>query len=88
MLLRRESGHYAENVRYFEEELTRKGLYFERFERSNTFVIPEPSEAICKKYQLATFVDTNGERRAHIIIFPFHEKVIMDELISNLAGEN
>ena len=87
MLLRRESGHYAENVRYFEEKLTQNGLYFERFEMSNTFVIPEPSEEICKKYQLATFVDSKGERRAHVIIFPFHKKEIMDELLADLVGD-
>ena len=87
MLLRRESGHYAENVRYFEEKLTQNGLYFERFEMSNTFVIPEPSEEICKKYQLATFVDSKGNRRAHVIIFPFHKKEIMDELLADLVGD-
>ena len=87
MLLRRESGHYAENVRYFEEKLTQNGLYFERFEMSNTFVIPEPSEEICKKYQLATFIDSKGERRAHVIIFPFHKKEIMDELLADLVGD-
>ena len=87
MLLRRESGHYVENVRYFEEKLLQNKLYFERFEKSNTFVIPEPDEEICKKYQLATFIDAKGERRAHVIIFPFHQREIMDELVSDLAGE-
>ena len=87
MLLRRKSGHYSENVQYFEEKLLQNGLYFERFEKSNTFVIPEPCEEICKKYQLATFVDSKGERRAHVIIFPFHQKDIMDELVADLVGE-
>ena len=59
-------------------------LPFERFENSNTFVIPKPREEICKKYQLATFVDYDGLEKAHIIIFPFHEREIMDELIEDL----
>ena len=84
MLLRCESDHYQSNVLYFEGAMVANGLAFERFESSNTFVIPEPCEEICKKYQLATFVDGFGEKRAHIIIFPFHEHKIMDELIADL----
>lgn len=84
MLLRCESGHYQANLLYFENALTSNGLAFERFECSNTFVIPKPCEEICKKYQLATFVDNAGEQKAHIIIFPFHEHKIMDELVSDL----
>lgn len=87
MLLRLESDHYISNVLYFEAELSRNGLEFERFESSNTFVIPKPSEEICKKYQLATFIDAKGEEKAHIIIFPFHKREIMDELIGDLKGE-
>ena len=84
MLLRRESGHYIANVAYFEDGLKKRGLAFERFENSNTFVIPKPCEDICKKYQLATFVDYDGCEKAHVIIFPFHEKEIMDELLEDL----
>lgn len=87
MLLRLESEHYISNVLYFEAGLSRNGLEFERFESSNTFVIPKPSEEICKKYQLATFIDAKGEEKAHIIIFPFHKREIMDELIGDLKGE-
>jgi glutamate/tyrosine decarboxylase-like PLP-dependent enzyme len=88
MLLRRESGHYSANVNYFELGLKKRGLEFERFENSNTFVIPKPCEEVCKKYQLATFVDRDGEQKAHVIIFPFHKKEIMDTLARELAGES
>ena len=87
MLLRRESTHYSANVRYFEDGLRSNGLSFERFENSNTFVIPKPCEDICKKYQLATFVDHDGLEKAHIIIFPFHKREIMDELVADLKKE-
>ena len=87
MLLRLEGDHYISNVLYFEKGLSEKGLTFERFENSNTFVIPKPCDEICKKYQLATFVDLDGEQKAHIIIFPFHIREIMDELIDDLKGE-
>ena len=86
MLLRLESDHFVSNVLYFEEALSKNALEFERFERSNTFVIPKPPDEICKKYQLATFIDARGEKKAHIIIFPFHKREIMDELISDLKG--
>ncbi|MBQ8409454.1 MAG: hypothetical protein IJY39_11400 [Clostridia bacterium] len=84
MLLRRHPEHFCENVLYFEEKMKANKLPFERFETSNTFVVPKPCEEVCKKYQLATFVDYDGNEKAHIIIFPFHEKRIMDELIGDL----
>ncbi len=87
MLLRCESGHYSENVTYFEDSLRNSMIEYERFENSNTFVIRKPDENICKKYQLATFIDSNGEEKAHIIIFPFHKKEIMNELVADLRGE-
>lgn len=83
-LLRRDPDHYCENVAYFEEKLRAAGLSYERFENSNTFVVPKPTEEICKKYQLATFLDKEGRERAHIIIFPFHQKEIMDELVRDM----
>ena len=88
ILLRRESGHYSENVSYFEDSLQKNGIEYEKFGNSNTFVIRKPDEDICKKYQLATFIDSKGEERAHIIIFPFHKKEIMNELVADLKGEN
>ena len=87
MLLRREPEHFCTNVVYFEEQLRRAGVEFTRFERSNTFIIDRPNDEICKKYQLATFVDRDGEQKAHVIIFPFHKKEIMDELVHQLRGQ-
>ncbi|MBE6585652.1 MAG: hypothetical protein E7645_03895 [Ruminococcaceae bacterium] len=86
MLLRRGNHHYISNVCYFENGMKLAGLSYERFENSNTFVIHKPCDKICKKYQLATFLDSDGMEKAHIIIFPFHEKEIMDELIGDLLG--
>ena len=85
MLLRREPAHYCRNVLYFEEKLKANGLPYERFETSNTFVVPQPNEEICQKYQLATFLDSDGMQKAHIIIFPFHEERIIDDLIADLV---
>jgi len=87
MLLRREPEHFCENVLYFEEKLRDAKIPFERFGSSNTFIINKPSDEICKKYQLATFVDSHGAHKAHIIIFPFHKKEIMDELVEDARGD-
>ena len=87
MLLRRDSGHYSANIRYFEDKLRELGVEFERFENSNTFVIKKPSEEICKRFQLATFLDYDGIEKAHVIIFPFHIREIMDELAEDLARD-
>ena len=62
-------------------------IEFERFENSNTFVIAKPCEEICKKYQLATFLDHDGREKAHVIIFPFQKREIMDELIADLKNQ-
>ena len=88
ILLRRSPTHYIENVNYFEKKLTESNLQFERFENSNIFVIEKPSFEICRKYQLASFFDSNGNEKAHIIIFPFHKKQIMDELILDISNNN
>ena len=87
MLLRREPEHFCENVLYFDGKLSEARVAFERFGLSNTFIIAKPSDAICKKYQLATFVDSDGAEKAHIIIFPFHEERIIDELVADLAKD-
>lgn len=87
MLLRRDPEHFCENVIYFEGKLRDAGIAFERFGPSNTFIIAKPSDAICKKYQLATFIDSDGAEKAHIIIFPFHRKEIMDELVWDMLRQ-
>ena len=86
-LLRRSPDHYSENVFYFEGKLKSAGVSFERLGDANTFVIDKPSEEICKKYQLATFFDKCGKERAHIIIFPFHKKSVIDELADDLKKQ-
>ena len=85
MLTRLPENHFSENVKYFAEKLDSAGIKYEREGYSNTFVIRKPSDEVCKKYQLATFVLSDGIERAHIIIFPFHEREIMDELVGDLA---
>lgn len=84
VLLRRPSDHYSKNVDYFEAELNKVGVPYERFENSNIFVIAKPRDEICRKYQLADFVNADGVECAHIIIFPFHKKQIIDELICDI----
>ena len=86
MLSRLPEDHYSSNVKYFAERLDSAGVRYEREGNSNTFVIEKPSDEVCKRYQLATFVLSDGIERAHIIIFPFHEREIMDELVRDLKA--
>lgn len=83
ILLRSPENNYAANVEFFDKQLKDNGITFFRFENSNTFVIDKPSDEICKKYQLATFFDGDKEK-AHIIIYPFHKKQIMQELVEEI----
>lgn len=84
VLLRHEANHFNENVEYFQNKLIENNIYFEKFNNSNIFVIEKPSDEICKKYQLASFTESDGTKKAHIIAFPFHKKEIIDELVSDI----
>ncbi len=85
MLYRKPENHYSANVEFFENLLKDGGVKYEKFyENGNIFVVDKPADGICKKYQLATFTDENGSEKAHIIIFPYHEKEIMEELVKEM----
>ena len=84
VLNRHEETHFIENVHYLENRLKEENISFDRFEKSNIFVVNKPNDEICKKYQLASFVDEDGVKKAHIIAFPFHKKEIIDELVNDL----
>lgn len=77
---------YAQNVALFESMMKQFGVKYSRAENSNIFVINEPSERISKKYQLSDFED-NGEKKSHIIIFPYHKAENMLELVSDLVKD-
>lgn len=85
---RKPADYYAKNVEYFADKLQEKGIGYQRFSSfSNIFVIDKPSDRLCKKYQLSDFSADGGRAKAHIIIFPFHEKEYMDDLIGDLSKE-
>lgn len=78
--------HYIKNVNYFKELLVKNGVPYQTFdqEKCNIFVIDKPSDDVCKKYQLTTY-DDYGTQKAHVIVFPFHKKEIMQELVQDLV---
>ena len=81
------SDTYVKNIVFFESELKNAKIDFYREPLSNIFVIQSPNESVCKKYQLSCFYEyENGKQveKAHIIIFPHHEKVEMQKLIQAL----
>lgn len=80
------NDHYVKNVTYFRNLLRESKIPYQTFdeEKCNIFVIDKPSDKICKKYQLTTYKE-EGVPKAHIIIFPFHKKEMMDMLISDLV---
>ena len=74
-------NEYYRNVEYFEKLLKENNIsYIKGHEFGNTFVIDEPSDEVCKKFQLATF-KYNDKPSAHIIIFPYHTEKSMGELV-------
>ena len=84
VLLRKDENHYNKNVKYLEELLISNNIKYEKFNKSNIFVIAKPSDEICRKYQLASFIEKDGTEKAHIIAFPFHKQTIIDELVNDL----
>lgn len=83
---RKDDNHYIENVDYFKRLLKQRNIAYDTFDddKCNIFVIDRPSDEICKKYQLTTY-DECGVKKAHVIIFPFHKKEIMEQLADDLA---
>lgn len=83
---RKGDNHYIENVKYFKALLKERNIAYKTFdeEKCNIFVIDKPSDEICKKYQLTTY-DEGNRKKAHVIIFPFHEKEIMKNLADDLV---
>lgn len=77
---------YGKNVALFESMLKQFNIKYSRAENSNIFVIDEPSVRISQKYQLSDFED-NGEKKSHIIIFPYHKPEKMLELVSDLIQD-
>ncbi len=84
MLERCESTSYDDNVEYFKDLLEKNSIPYDKYPNGNIFVIDCPSSRLCKKYQLATFF---SDTKAHVIIFPFHKKEIMDEMVKDIAEE-
>lgn len=84
----KENDHFVKNIDYFRSKLKENGIAYSVFDEKtcNIFVIDKPSDEICKKYQLTTF-RSGCQENAHVIIFPFHEKRYMDELISDLSRQ-
>lgn len=78
---------YNKNITLFENLLRENNINYEKgLENGNIFVLDKPSDYICKKYQLATF-HFNGNEKVHVIIFPFHDSKIMEELVADFKSE-
>lgn len=79
---------YSRNVHLFSEMLTKRNIPFYRAEKSNIFVIDEPSSAVCKEFQLSCFHENHADgthsKKAHIIIFPCHTEENMQALADSL----
>ena len=80
-------NEYYKNVQLFESILNENGIYFVKGEETgNTFVISQPREETCKKYQLSTFM-YEGKKAAHVIIFPYHSEKSMKQLASDIKRD-
>lgn len=83
-------AQYEKNIQFFENLLTEKKIPFYRAPKANIFVVDAPTERTCQKFQLSCFtVAEKGENRkkAHIIIFPCHEKAHIQNLAEYLAED-
>ncbi len=84
---RSNENEFQKNVKYFEYLLNEYNINFIKGEiSSNIFVIEKPNQSICEKYQLATF-KRNDIDYAHIIIFPYHKKEIILELVKDISED-
>ena len=81
---RSNSSEYTKNIILFEYLLKENDIpYFKGDPNGNIFVISNPGDEICQKYQLSSFT-RDGKRYAHIIIFPYHNESIINELVMDI----
>jgi len=84
-----ESDTYNKNIVYFEGLLQDAKIKYYREPLSNIFVFNSPSEAVCKQFQLSCFIEQENDlnvEKAHVIIFPHHEKAEMQRLVNAIKG--
>ena len=79
---RTEPYEFNENIEFFKKLADEKGLKYEATDNSNIMIVTINNSDIQHKYQLASF-GKNSEK-AHIILFPYHKKEIISELIDDL----
>ena len=76
-------NEYRENIEFFKECADERGLPYEIIGDSNIIIVTINNSDIQHKYQLATFGENN--EKAHIILFPYHKKEIISELVDDLV---
>lgn len=76
-------NEYRENIEFFKKCADEKELPYEVLEDSNIIIVTINNSDIQHKYQLATFGENN--EKAHIILFPYHKKEIIAELVDDLV---
>lgn len=86
ILFRKDEKDYTRNIDFFENLLKKNKISYTRDGYSNLFIIKRPSDDICNRFQLSTFV-IDGQDLAHIMIFPFHSKKMMKEIVSCIKAE-
>lgn len=85
ILTKSNSDDYRRNIVIFQKLLEENNIPYFRAHLSNMFVIDQPSQDVCKKYQLSCFEDIEKKNKAHIIIFPYHTKTSMEDLVGALG---
>lgn len=87
VLTRSNPNTFNENIEYIKDLFSENNISYVRGNNNgNIFVIEKPSNELCEKYQLATF-EEDGKEYAHVIVFPFHKKEIIKELVDELKKE-
>jgi histidine decarboxylase len=79
-------GEYIRNIKFFVKLLDDAGILYIRSGKGNIFVIDQPRDDICEKYQLSTFSlnDEEKSKKAHVIIFPYQSNKIIEQLVDDL----
>ena len=85
-----DENEYYRNVSVFYQLLTDAKVPFYQADKSNVFVIDKPDDAVCRRFQLSCFKETENDKevdKAHIMIFPHHKKENMLALVNALKSD-
>ena len=77
-----EAKQCIDSAEYLQQSLQENGISAQRNDYSNTVVFPKPTQAVCRRWQLATHAGM-----AHIVVMQHLSKEKIDRIVSDMISD-